>query len=57
MRAGQAVNRVFDNLARTDVRVGGHAWPAFRVCGAAGIVWGVLLATALVAAQKSERAP
>ena len=46
-----AVNRGFDALARTRVRVGGRSLSAFRLCGVVGYCAGVLGGTALAAAH------
>ncbi len=46
-----AVNRGFDALPRTTVRIGGRSLPAFRLCGVVGYGVAVLVGTGLAAAH------
>lgn len=47
MQLTDALNSHFDKLVRLDVRIGRHAWPAFKLCGCTGLVLAILLALTL----------
>lgn len=42
------LNKNLDKLARTDLQRFGKSWPAFRVCGYAGLLFAVVLSITLV---------